>query len=105
MAVREATTVPRTFNESNWNEGAVEEVKTKAFAAGPFVIYSASKTLAEKAAWEFVATHKTVISWDLVTINPPLIFGARLFSLSNVLFQLMSLPTRTAAFAQSRADS
>ena len=54
-------------------------MKTKASAAGPFVVYSASKTLAEKAAWEFVATHKSEISWDLVTINPPWIFGARLF--------------------------
>jgi nucleoside-diphosphate-sugar epimerase len=77
-AVREDTTVPRDFNESNWNDSSVEAVKTKGSAAGPVLIYLASKTLAEKAAWEFVAAHKSEISWDLVTINPPLIFGARL---------------------------
>jgi nucleoside-diphosphate-sugar epimerase len=77
-AVREVTTVPRTFSESNWNEAAVESVKTRGSAAGPVTIYLASKTLAEKAAWEFVATHESEISWDLVTINPPWIFGARL---------------------------
>ncbi|KAF8493052.1 D-lactaldehyde dehydrogenase [Russula emetica] len=77
-AIREETTVPRTFNESNWNEASVEAVKTKGSAAGPFVIYSASKTLAEKAAWEFVAAHRSEISWDLVTINPPWIFGPSL---------------------------
>ena len=80
-AVREVSTVPRTFNESNWNEAAVEAVKTKGSAAGPVTIYLASKTLAEKAAWEFVAAHESEISWDLVAINPPLIFGASFFFL------------------------
>ena len=79
-AIREETTVPRTFNESNWNNSAVEAVKTRGSAAGPVLIYLASKTLAEKAAWEFVAAHKSEISWDLVVINPPLIFGVRLSS-------------------------
>jgi len=78
VAVLEVTTVPRVFNESNWNEAAVEAVKTKGSAAGPFVIYCASKTLAEKAAWEFVGTHKSEISWDLAVINPTLILGPSL---------------------------
>jgi nucleoside-diphosphate-sugar epimerase len=78
-AVREDTAVPRAFNESNWNNSAVETVKTKGAAAGPVLIYLASKTLAEKAAWEFVDAHKSKISWDLVAINPPLVFGVRLF--------------------------
>ena len=90
-AVREETPVPRAFNESNWNNSAVEAVKTKGSAAGPVLIYLASKTLAEKAAWEFVDSHKSEISWDLVVINPPLVFGARHSFLSNVLLQLMSL--------------
>lgn len=77
-AVREDTTVPRAFDESNWNNSSVEAVKMKGSAVGPVVIYLASKTLAEKAAWEFVASHKSEISWDLVAINPPWIFGARL---------------------------
>ncbi|KAI0272957.1 hypothetical protein BGY98DRAFT_936540 [Russula aff. rugulosa BPL654] len=70
-AVREVTTVPRTFSESNWNEAAVESVKTRGSAAGPVTIYLASKTLAEKAAWEFVATHESEISWDLVPSLTP----------------------------------
>jgi len=51
-------------------------VKTEGSEAGPFAIYLASKTLAEKAAWEFVDAHMSEISWDLVAINPPFIFGA-----------------------------
>jgi nucleoside-diphosphate-sugar epimerase len=78
-AVREGTSVPRVFTESNWNNSSVEAVETKGSAAGPVNIYMASKTLAEKAAWEFVATHKSEISWDLVVINPPWLFGASLF--------------------------
>ncbi|KAF8956235.1 D-lactaldehyde dehydrogenase [Flammula alnicola] len=37
--------------------------------------YRASKTLAEKAAWEFYNKHKAEISWDLVALNPPLVLG------------------------------
>lgn len=77
VAALEVTTVPRVFTESSWNEAAVEAVKTKASAAGPFMIYCASKTLAEKAAWEFVAAHSSEISWDLAVINPSLIIGVR----------------------------
>ena len=40
----------------------MEAVKTKGSAAGPFIIYCASKTLAEKAAWEFVTAHNSEIS-------------------------------------------
>ena len=85
VAILEVTAVPRVFTENNWNEAAVEAVKTKGSAAGPFVMYCASKTLAEKAAWEFVGTHKSEISWDLAVVNPTLILGARLSQLSSLL--------------------
>ena len=78
VAALEVTTVPRVFTESSWNDAAVEAVKTKGFAAGAPIIYFASKTLAEKAAWEFVAAHKSEISWDLAVLNPSLILGVRL---------------------------
>jgi nucleoside-diphosphate-sugar epimerase len=78
VASLELTTVPRVFTESSWNEASVEAVKTKGSAAGPFLIYCASKTLAEKAAWEFVAAHKSKLSWDVAVINPSLILGVRL---------------------------
>jgi nucleoside-diphosphate-sugar epimerase len=81
-AVREPTTVPRIFSESTWNNASVEDVKTKGSAAGAVAIYMASKTMAEKAAWEFVAAHKSDISWDLVVINAPWIFGVS-FSISS----------------------
>ena len=80
VAALELSTTPRVFNEINWNNAAVEEVNAKGSAASPFVMYMASKTLAEKAAWEFVATHKSEISWDLVAINPPYIFGVGFIS-------------------------
>jgi nucleoside-diphosphate-sugar epimerase len=77
-AVREDSPVPRIFTESSWNNSAIEAVEAKGSAAGPGAFYKASKTLAEKAAWEFVAAHKSEMSWDLVVINPPWLFGASL---------------------------
>ncbi|KAH9017028.1 hypothetical protein EDB84DRAFT_1567010 [Lactarius hengduanensis] len=66
------------YDETSWNNAAVAAVASKGSAAGPVTIYLASKTLAERAAWEFVAAHKAELAWDLVVINPPLIFGPSL---------------------------
>jgi nucleoside-diphosphate-sugar epimerase len=95
-AIREDTAVPRVFTESNWNDAAVEAVKTKGSAAGPVTTYLASKTMAEKVAWKFVATHNSEISWDLVVINPPWIFGVSPFSLPSSLSPAESLDVFTA---------
>ncbi|KAI0051450.1 D-lactaldehyde dehydrogenase [Auriscalpium vulgare] len=66
---------PITFSEADWNESAIAEVKEKGSAALPMIIYRASKTLAEKSAWEFYEKHKASVGWDLVVLNPPFVFG------------------------------
>ena len=78
-AVREDTTVPRIFDESNRNSSAVEAVQTIGSAPGPVTSYGASKIFAEKATWKFVANHSSEISWNLVVINLLWILGASLF--------------------------
>ncbi|KAI0245434.1 hypothetical protein BJV78DRAFT_1263392 [Lactifluus subvellereus] len=62
VAALEQSPTPRVFNETDWNNAAVEAVNAKGSAAGPF----------------FVSAHKSEISWDLVAINPPYIFGPSL---------------------------
>ncbi|CCM04249.1 uncharacterized protein FIBRA_06416 [Fibroporia radiculosa] len=66
---------PYTFSEADWNDAVVAEVKEKGRAASQLAKYRASKTLAEKAAWEFVEKNKSKIGWDLVVLNPPYVFG------------------------------
>jgi nucleoside-diphosphate-sugar epimerase len=39
---------PRTFDETTWNEQAIQLVKEKGGEAGGAMIYGAAKTLAEK---------------------------------------------------------
>ncbi|KAF7969871.1 hypothetical protein HWV62_25653 [Athelia sp. TMB] len=47
--------------------------KEQALAAGDgFSAYTAGKTLAEKAVWEFAEAHPKL---DITTVNPPFIFG------------------------------
>ncbi|PYH44087.1 SDR family oxidoreductase [Aspergillus saccharolyticus JOP 1030-1] len=58
-----------TYTEADWNPDTYEEART---ADGP-TAYCASKTLAEKAAWEFVETEKP--NFTLATICPPMIYG------------------------------
>ncbi|EIW55904.1 NAD-P-binding protein [Trametes versicolor FP-101664 SS1] len=62
------------LDESSWNEEDVVTTREKGAAAEGGVKYRASKTLAERAAWDFVAKEKG-LQWDLVTLNPPFVFG------------------------------
>ncbi|KAI0746584.1 NAD(P)-binding protein [Daedaleopsis nitida] len=66
---------PRELSELDWNEGHIAEVKEKGKDASAMAKYCASKTLAERAAWEWVEAHKGEIGWDLVVLNPPYVFG------------------------------
>ncbi len=50
-------------------------VREQGAAAPGGAKYTASKTLAERAAWDFVEKEKAAIGWDLVTLCPPFIFG------------------------------
>ena len=54
----------RTFTEEDWSR--LEK---------PIGAYSKSKTLAERAAWDFINGAENVHKMELVTINPPLILG------------------------------
>ena len=80
-----------TFDESHWNDQAVELTNALGKEAPPMVKYSASKVLAEKglqfaryrhllvfislytpkpAAWDFYNKLKSELQWELVTILP-----------------------------------
>ena len=58
------------FSESTWNPVTYADInKSKATA------YRLSKTMAEKAAWDFVKDPANNAKFDLAVINPPLVFG------------------------------
>jgi len=57
-----------TYSEKDWNPITVEQA-VKNPASG----YRASKTFAEKAAWEFVEKEKP--NFTLTSLNPPLVLG------------------------------
>ncbi|SNX88046.1 related to GRE2 - methylglyoxal reductase (NADPH-dependent) [Melanopsichium pennsylvanicum] len=61
------------YTEKDWNISSVENVEKKGKDQEGPDAYRASKTMAERATWQFVEENKP--SWDLVTINPPLVFG------------------------------
>ncbi|TFL00648.1 D-lactaldehyde dehydrogenase [Pterulicium gracile] len=102
-AVLTAGAEPQTYTEEDWNQASIDEVETKGKDASNMSKYCASKTLAERAAWDFVKDHKSEISWDLTTLNPPYIFGPVLHEISkpedlNTSAKLMwqaTLPTST----------
>ncbi|CEH16095.1 d-lactaldehyde dehydrogenase [Ceraceosorus bombacis] len=72
--------VPTVFNEESWNETHAKESAEKGEDQDPLAAYRASKTLAERAAWGFVEEKK--VPWDLVTVNPPFIFGPPIHDVS-----------------------
>ena len=56
----------RLFNESHWSNPDRAEVMSN---------YNISKTLAEKAAWDFVAALPEDQKFELVVINPSFVMG------------------------------
>ncbi|KAL7418135.1 putative D-lactaldehyde dehydrogenase [Mrakia frigida] len=67
------TTPGKVWTESDWNTFSVSEIEEKGDKAAGYHLYMASKTLAERAAWEFIEKEKP--SFSLATINPPYVFG------------------------------
>ncbi|MBI3161098.1 MAG: aldehyde reductase [Chloroflexi bacterium] len=54
----------RTFTEKDWSD-----------LSGDIGAYSKSKTLAERAAWDFINGEENTNKMELAVINPPLILG------------------------------
>ncbi|KAK7456481.1 hypothetical protein VKT23_010731 [Stygiomarasmius scandens] len=75
---------PVTISEKDWNESAVNECEEKGKDASGLAKYGASKTLAEKAGWDFYERHKSEIGWDITFLNPPWIFGPLLHEVSSI---------------------
>lgn len=65
------------LDESSWNDASIATVKEKGRDADAPTKYRASKTLAERAAWEWWEEKKKAgsVSWDLVVLNPPFVYG------------------------------
>ncbi|KAF8639598.1 hypothetical protein AX16_010267 [Volvariella volvacea WC 439] len=70
-AVAEIRQEPATYSEEDWNNQSVEITNAQGKEALNAFKYCASKTLAEKAAWEFYEKHKGSTNRDIVFINPP----------------------------------
>ena len=60
----------KTYTEDDWCPLSYEDGKNA--SAAP-IAYRASKVLAEKTAWNFIASNE--VAWDLVTLCPGMVFG------------------------------
>jgi len=58
-----------SYTEADWNPMTREEARS----AGPVAAYLVSKTLAEKAAFDFVANEKP--NFSISTLTPPMVYG------------------------------
>jgi nucleoside-diphosphate-sugar epimerase len=63
----------KTYTEEDWCPLTYNDGKNAAVTP---IAYRASKVLAEKTAWDFIA--KNEVKWDLVTLCPGMVFGALL---------------------------
>ncbi|KAL4941884.1 hypothetical protein BDV06DRAFT_235783 [Aspergillus oleicola] len=67
---------PRMYDETSWNPVTWEEAVSDHSKS-----YRGSKTFAEKASWKFIEQEKP--PFDLVTLNPPLVYGPVIHHLEN----------------------
>ncbi|KAJ3017582.1 UNVERIFIED_CONTAM: methylglyoxal reductase (NADPH-dependent) gre2 [Siphonaria sp. JEL0065] len=73
---------PRGRSEKDWNEGAINLYNRLKEGTPGTIAYPASKTLAERAAWDFVK--ESPRSFDLVVVNPPLVLGPTIHPVENL---------------------
>jgi len=66
-----------TLTEQSWNPNDLSNIHDSRAVA-----YCVSKTLAERAAWDYVAEEKP--NFDLVTVNPPLVLGPVVRHFANI---------------------
>ena len=59
-AVYNTKNLPRVLTEDDWHDESIEWVEREGDGTPKFVMYVASKTLAEKAAWEFTEKHPNI---------------------------------------------
>ncbi|KAG8932119.1 methylglyoxal reductase (NADPH-dependent) gre2 [Tulasnella sp. 408] len=65
-----------TYDETDWNVDAPKAVEELGRDSPGPVMYSASKVLAERGAWDFMEKNKGSINFDLVSINPSFVSRA-----------------------------
>ncbi|KZL87898.1 nad dependent epimerase dehydratase [Colletotrichum incanum] len=64
------TDTPKVYTDADWNPITWDDaLATESLN----LAYSASKSFAERAAWDFISDNKP--GFDLVTINPPMVYG------------------------------
>jgi len=66
-----------TYSEDDWNPMTIEDAQEN-----PMMGYRASKTFAEKAAWDFLEKEKP--NFTISTINPPMVFGPIVHALDSL---------------------
>ncbi len=57
------------YSEKDWNPMTTDEAQS----AGPGAAYLVSKTIAERAAWDFVEKEKP--DFSIATLTPPMVYG------------------------------
>ncbi|KAK2593369.1 methylglyoxal reductase (NADPH-dependent) gre2 [Conoideocrella luteorostrata] len=77
LDVAHLSNASHTFTEASWNPNTIEDLHES-----PITAYRVSKTLAERAAWDFVRQHSP--TFDLATICPPVVLGPVLHHLASL---------------------
>lgn len=75
-----ASTPRKIYTEDDWNPITYAEGASN--TGSPFIAYRASKTHAERAAWDFLANERP--HFNLVTLCPPAIYGPLKHSIASV---------------------
>ncbi|KAI0338324.1 NAD(P)-binding protein [Trametopsis cervina] len=66
---------PIVFDDNNWSTACITNCREKGRDASQMDKYAAAKTLAERALWEFGTQHKDNMQFDLVALNPVMVYG------------------------------
>jgi nucleoside-diphosphate-sugar epimerase len=82
------------YSEADWNPATIEDATAKDASGG--LAYAVAKTLAERAAWDFVQDKKP--HFDIATVLPSMIYGPNI-NATATLARPVSTPPRQISTA------
>ena len=65
----------KVYTQDDWNPITIEKAEEIFSQGNERPAYQASKKFAEKSAWDFKKSGDNHVKWDLVVLNPPMIYG------------------------------
>ncbi|EJD37534.1 NAD(P)-binding protein [Auricularia subglabra TFB-10046 SS5] len=94
---------PVQYTSDDWNDAAIKTLEEQGAKTSAWLTYCASKTLAERAVWDYTKSHPE-LGYDVTYVLPSWIYGPVLLKVPSPDKLVMSLRLLRGHFAEPKLD-